>query len=429
VVTLVVTAPGLASPTSARAQLEIESRGELGFEGRVFLPDDTDVTDVGNLAMVGRLQTDADVGTSALDELSARARVFSRVDPYDGARTRVVPEELFASVELDPLRLRVGYQMLNWSATEAFHPADVINSRILDGAFENPEKLGEPMASLRVEIPLGNVELFAMPFFTAPVLPSSRSPLSFAAPGLALGAPLVLERDGDLDDQRFQPQGGMKVQQTWGGADVSVHLLHHIDREQPQIVVDVRSGLPRPVYQAVTQVGCTYQHALDGTVLKLEAAYRGFVRPKGGVPGGRYDVLGTMAPRNQVLIAAGVEHGVTRGDGSDTALILEGQALVPTEHDFPELLEPLFQHDVLVGVRHAFNDEQSTAFLTTVIVDVEHPQQLVVGVSLSRRLGEEWGLTTGLRLLRVPPEDPFAPVGVENLNDDHQLYLDLRRYF
>jgi hypothetical protein len=80
-------------------------------------------------------------------------------------------------------------------------------------------------------------------------------------------------------------------------------------------------------------------------------------------------------------------------------------------------------------VRHAFNDEQSTAFLTTVIIDVEHPDQLVMGVSLSRRLGEEWGLTTGLRLLRVPPEDPFAPVGAENLHDDHQLYVDLRRYF
>lgn len=422
-------AGALASTSHAAAQLELESRGELGVESRVFLPDDTVDTDFGNVAMVGRLHADADIGTDALDELSARARVFSRLDPYDELRSRVVPEELYATVELEPVRLRVGYQMLNWTATEAFHPADVINSRILDGAFENPEKLGEPTASLRVEIPEGNVELYAMPFFTAPVLPSSRSPLGFAGPNLSLGAPLVLERDGDLDEQRFQPQGGLQVQQTWGDADVSVHVLHHIDREQPQVVLDLDAGLPRPVYQAVTQLGGTYQHALDGTVLKLEAAYRAFVRPGGGVPMGGENVLGALAPRNQVLLAAGVEHGVSRGDGSDTALLLEGQMLIPTQDDFPELLEPLFQHDVLLGVRHAFNDVQSTALLTTVIVDVEQPEQLVVGVSVSRRLGEEWGLTTGLRLLRVPPTDPFAPIGVENLHDDHQLYLDLRRYF
>jgi hypothetical protein len=423
----VALALSICAVPSARADLAIDSRGELGTEARVFYPDDTEDTYIGNVAMVGRLQVDAEFDSRG--DLAARVRVFSRLDPYDDVRTRVVPEEVYVSGELDPFRLRVGFQMLNWSATEAFHPADVINSRILDGAFENPEKIGELMAALRLEIPLGNIEVYAMPLFTAPVFPSARSPLSFAGQGVALGNPLVLERDGDLDEQRFQPQWAAQVQQTWGDADVSVHVMHHIDRELPQVVFDVDSGEPRPVFQSVLQVGGTYQHALAGTVLKLEAAYRRYDRPDGGVPGGAPNVLGTIERRDAVIIAAGIEHGVSRGDGSDTALILEGQVLIPTHDDYPKLLEPLFQHDVLIGMRHAFNDEQSTALLFTVIVDVVNPEQLIMGAALNRRLGEEWGLSTGLRLIRYPPEQSSAPLLFENLHDDHQLYVDLRRYF
>src|SRR5687768_9486515 len=105
--------------STAQAEVDVASRGELGFESRVFWPDDTKETYIGNVAMAGRLQVDADSGIEALDEVSARARVFSRLDPVDEVRTRIVPEEVFVNVELEPLRLRMGYQMLNWTATEA----------------------------------------------------------------------------------------------------------------------------------------------------------------------------------------------------------------------------------------------------------------------------------------------------------------------
>jgi hypothetical protein len=83
----------------------------------------------------------------------------------------------------------------------------------------------------------------------------------------------------------------------------------------------------------------------------------------------------------------------------------------------------------MVGMRHAFNDEQSTAILLTVIVDVEHPDQIVAGASLNRRLGDEWGMNTGLRFFSVPPKDENAPVLYERLHNQHQIYFDLKRYF
>jgi hypothetical protein len=415
----------LLAASAARAEVDVDSKGELGAESRLFYPDDTKDTDIGNVAVTGRMQVDAELSDPGpLDEISARGRLFSRLDPYDDQRSRVVPEELYLNLELGMARLRAGYQMINWSATEAFHPADVINSRILDGSFENPEKVGELIGSLRFEIPDGNIEVFFMPLFAEPVLPSTRSPLSLSPPGIQLGEALVLERDGDVTDDAFQPQWGTQITQTIGDADIAVHAIQHIDRSQPLVVLDAATFTPRPVYQALTQVGLTYQHALDTTMLKLEGAYRVFDRPGTGVT-----QYGPVPRRNHALIAVGIEQSVSLGAGSETALLLEGQALIPTQKSYPDQLEPLFQHDVLIGARHAFNDEQSTAVLATVIVDVEHPDQIVAGASLERRLGEEWGMRTGLRLFSVPPEDEDNPVLFERLDGQHQIYFDLKRYF
>jgi hypothetical protein len=432
--TLPTTAAMLACAllSSSAAALDVESKGELGAESRLFWPDKTKDTYLGNAAIAGRLQADTDLDEDG--DTSARARMFFRLDPGDDVRTLVVPEELYLSSESELLRIRVGYQMINWTATEAFHPADVINSRILDGNFENPEKIGEPIAAARLEIPNGNVEVFAMPLFTAPVLPSARSPLSFGGAGVGLGEALVLDRSGRLTENRLQPQWGAQVQQTWGDADIALHVVQQIDRAMPLIVIDPVAARAHPVFQSVTQLGGTYQHAaFDGTMLKLEAAYRIYDRPDGGVFESSRPLVGIgpvpIPRRNHVMAAAGVEQSLSRGDGSETSLLLEGQALIDVQGDYPELLQPLFQNDVLIGMRHAFNDEQSTSFLATAIIDVKNPEQLVMGASLSRRLGDDWGLTTGLRFLRVPPKNPAAPVLFENLNDKHQVYIDLKRYF
>lgn len=405
--------------SSAHAQANLSSRGELGVESRVFYPRIDDPTDAGNVAGVGRLQVDLENY-----EFSARSRAFMRLDPYDSARTRIVPEELWLQGELSALRVRAGYQMLNWSATEAFHPVDVINSRILDGSFENPEKIGEPMLALRVEIPNGNLELMGMPVFSAPVLPSARSPLGLAPPGVALGDALVLQRNGKVKDTRWQPQWAARVQQTWGDADVSIHVLQQIDRSMPLVVIDSVALAVRPMYQAVTQAGGTYTHVLDQLIVKVEAAYKHFEQPKGDAT-----VYGPVPERDHVLAAVGFEQGVSQDNGQETAFLLEGQALIPTVGKFPELQRPLFEHDVLIGMRHAWNDEQSRSLLVTTVIDVRDPERLVLGASYNQRLGEEWSATLGMRLFRYPPKDRSAPVLYERVHDAHQLYCDLRRFF
>ena len=76
-----------------------------------------------------------------------KARLYGRIDQQDSGRTVLVVEELWLEWKTSDLRVRVGADLLNWSATEAFHPADIMNARNLDSDVESYEKVGEPMVS------------------------------------------------------------------------------------------------------------------------------------------------------------------------------------------------------------------------------------------------------------------------------------------
>ena len=68
---------------------------------------------------------------------------------------------------------------------------------------------------------------------------------------------------------------------------------------------------------------------------------------------------------------------------------------MPQDGDIPYYAKPLFQHDVLVGVRHAFNDEASRALTIVGIVDVVRPQEFFINAGYAQRLGETWSVQAG----------------------------------
>jgi len=420
-------AGGGAEAEPPASWLTLGSRGEIGFESRAFWPDDTPITYDQNAAMVGRLHVDA-----SASRLTGKARVFSRFDPRDRARSVFVAEELWLELQLPRMRLRAGYQMINWTATEAFHPADVINSRYFDSAIENPEKLGEPMASLRVDIPRGSVDAMFMPVFIEPIFPTARTRQRFQPPGQTLAEPIVLDRSGDAVAQRasfpayrFIPQGALRVQQTWGRADISLHALAHIDRSYPFVAFDPIAGVPVPVFLPVLQAGGTYQQAVGALLVKLEAAYRWYQLPSPGqAPFGQ-----PIPGRDHLVAAGGLEYSLPHDGGSESTLLLEGQVFVPRDPGTPYYAKPLFQHDVLVGVRHALNDEASRALTLVGIVDVVRPQEFFINAGYAQRLGETWSVQAGLRVARVPPRDPLNPQVFEWLNNSHHVYANLFRHF
>ena len=180
---------------------DVYFKAEIATELRQFESDDDMRTIDSGTAGFVRLETSLKRGA-----FSVAARGFGRVDPKDHDRDNASFEELFLSIDDRGWRVRAGYQMLNWTATEAFHPADVMNARNFDSDIENPEKKGELMLSVRRRLPVGSIEAFYMPRMERPELPGSRSRLSFAPPGFSTSEPLWLDDNGNLDtsDSRFQ---------------------------------------------------------------------------------------------------------------------------------------------------------------------------------------------------------------------------------
>ena len=118
-------------------------------------------------------------------------RVYGRIDHYDRRRSTAGPGRgLRAGWAANGCACASALDIVNWTATEAFHPADVINARNLDSDLENLEKLGEPMVALQLGPFEETIAVAAVHALRSkPLFPSPRSRLSFAARGQPAPAP------------------------------------------------------------------------------------------------------------------------------------------------------------------------------------------------------------------------------------------------
>lgn len=408
---------GFAFVAPARAQLEMSTRAEVGAETRLFYPDGRAASQEYNLAAVARLEVDVERSW-----FKSKARTFVRMDPSDNARSRLIGEELWVEGAYERFRLRAGLQMLAWTATEAFHPSDVVNSRYFDSSLENPEKLGEPMLLGQLRLWRGaNLELMYMPIFMRPVYPSARSRYNFFTPGVPPPKSWrQLDRDGESSHSVFTQQWGVRYTQTIGGADLGLQVLQQLERQFPLFLFDDEGRPTRIVFQPVLHAGFTYLHALGPFVLKAEGAYRRYQPHRAG---------GQPLPERDFAIAAfGLEYGLSHDNGSDSTFLLEAQGVWFIGDD-AKLFRPLFEHDVMVGYRLSVNDEQSKALLLTAIVDLYYPEQFFINAIYTQRLTDRWSCEGGLRIARFPPPGDRAPTRFEWLNNAHQLFVNLKAYF
>ncbi len=404
----------LLSATTASAQLS--SRGHVGLETRAFVPDRDDATEDWGLGLSARVEM-----AHRHRPFREQIRAFARIDTLDDERNIVIPEEAWFGARTKWFRTRLGAQMLDWTATEAFHPADVINSRNLDSNIENAEKIGEPMYFLGVKFFQGEISGYYLPMRLAPNIPGPSSRLSFS-PVEVSGARWV-DRDGAISASMFEHQWAATISQTLGPVDVAVQVLQHNDRSQPTVVLDDALS-PHPLYHQVTHVGLTAVWPTEYLSVKLEGAYRMFdddVDFTGYVP-----VAGTV-PEDHAQIAVGFDFGWEWESGHESTWLLEGQAVLGPDDDERRRLSP-FQADVLIGYRHVFNDIDSKELLLGVILDVEDPEQLIVNANYRQRLSDTWSLEASLRVIHAPQEGDF-PEGLEALHEANSISLNLLRNF
>ena len=403
------------------------AKGEIAVEARQFTGSAVPGTEDKGLALFGRFE-----GSYRQSEWEARVRGFGRADYYDPKRNIAAAEEAFVQYRKGDWRVRLGADIVNWSATEAFHPADTLNARNFDSDIESFEKIGEPMLAVQWTPSEGTaLQLFLMPFYLQSAFPSPRSRLNFAAPGVNLqGKEKLFDRNGQFTDSRTGAQAALRLMQTIGKAELSLYAMQHMDKLQPMPALDLATGQPALVFQTTRQAGITYQQAFENGVLaKLETAYTWFLRPSDPAATAAANQLAFATEpfpnRNHSQIAGGFEYTIEHGWGSST-LILEAEAISGVDQVYWPTLS-FFPRDVLFGYRLAFSTADSRAIRAAYVVNWDQPAQKFFNLAYEQRIGDSYTLRAGYRAFAG--RDVPQPIGFDALARGDHVFVTLVRHF
>lgn len=414
------------------AELITESGGEITLESRSFQNDNDSKTYDYGIGTYFRLQQGMEY-----DWLSSNLRVAGRIDSVDSDRNLVYFEEAWVQAQYSFLNLKVGSQLFNWSATEAFHPAEIINARNFDSNLENAEKIGTPTASL--EALLGNFSLsgFYFPYYQLPKYPGTKSRLQFyEIPETAvLGDPLKIDTSGEISSDDYGHQYGARIRYSGGSFDLTFHYLELLSNIQPLPVINNTSGELQLLYPRLRQAGTTLQWAVGPWLIKSEVAYRQYPELATSLAAGYSSFIdGTVipfagTPADHVIAAIGLEYGFDIGDGAELTFLTEGQVVTGDGLSRSAAAQlDIFQADILGGVRLALNDLLDRALLVSLIGDLERSEELLLNISYSQRVSEQWSIAVGGRAVYAPSAAVIKS-GLQPLHESNQIYLNLSRYF
>lgn len=385
------------------------SRGSVSVEARAFNPDDEESTEDVGTALTTKLEISYEKRPWTVD-----LRGVARLDALDSTRNAGNIESAYVMYSSGPFTARIGSAILNWSATEAFHPADVINSRNYDSDPETPEKIGEPMVEVRVRVLDGYLSAYYMPLRLPSKVNGPESRLSLFPPEVELGDDLWVDRDGTVSESVIAHQAAVQVSQTFGPADIAVHVVDHNDRNMPSYTLTF-PNIIRPSYHWVTQVGMSATVVASSLILKVEAAKRFFVEPDPPPDPEEDPTVDEL--ENHEEVAVGLEYGWTTEAGYDSTVLLEGQWLNKKDRDVARDLD-IFQGDALVAYRLFLNDIKGKEIRLALIADVERPSEYVAVARYNQALTDVWSIAGLVQSLRLLGHEPV-----------HGLQLSLQRNF
>lgn len=429
---------------------EVSSFGELALESRVFEDDDNDDTQDWGIGAYSQLEVNYESGV-----FSHVFRATARVDRKDPGRNFVTFEDAYLSARIfGGVKLLAGYKIFNWSATEAFHPADQVNSRNYDGEIENLEKKGE--LTVEAELPLyrGTFSLYFFPRFEDPKLPSPSSRLG--GMGIDLGGPTVVDGMDADTNHKWVPQFGVRTVQYLDWGDFSAHALKHVNRNYPLLGTHKYSEqtLGSPPFFSITQLapndimlgpttyylpgwqfGSTAQVLTDSGVLKFEGAYYMFDDHKPIFDLALFAQDPLKEDENEYLqkrkdhgeLVVGYEHNLYHDNSTQSTLLFEAVSVLGLNKE-ERASTSIFQRDIFLGYRFSFNDTMGKEILFNVIADLERSHEYLYNLSYSQRLSNTWKIESSLRFYDAPQKGDI-PQGLEALDESTGLNLTLTRFF
>ncbi|MCP3689651.1 MAG: hypothetical protein GY784_14685 [Gammaproteobacteria bacterium] len=323
------------------------------------------------------------------------AELFMRADSKDDARNRADIRELMWLHLQGDNEWRVGINTMFWGVTESQHLVDVINQIDLVEGVDGEDKLGQPMVHLKRYEDWGVLDVL--------VLPGFRERTFHAAEGRPRFALVV---DGDAAEYESSAEGrhvdyAMRYSHSIDDLDFGISWFKGTNRDPEYSISD--DGMLIPYYGQMTQVGIDALLIDEDWIWKLEMIHR------------------TTSDISYEALTGGFEYtfyGVYESD-------IDLGTLVEYSYDNrPADQRGVFDRDLFLGVRLAFNDTQSTDLLTGMVYDTEKQSQSY-RLEGSRRVGQSWKATIEAQVFSHI-DDSDVLVAFE---DDDYLLIEMARFF
>ncbi len=324
---------------------------------------------------------------------------FARVDQQDEERTHFDIRELTWVKATRDWELRLGVRKVFWGVTESQHLVDIINQADLIENADGEDKLGQPMANIALIQDWGTLDLFLLPYFRERTFPGKEGRLY---PGLPI----------DTDNPQYQ-SGAKEKHMDWairwsrpiGDWDIGVSHFSGTGRE-PDLLSTTNQAdqsVLIPYYKQIHQTGLDVQMTQEEWLWKAELISR-------KMPEDRFTAF-----------TGGFEYTFVGVFDSDADIGAIGEYL---HDDRGKNATTPFDNDLMVGLRLALNDVQSTELLVGVIMDLDNQGQFY-NVEASRRLGDNWKLSLEARAYANLDDTEI----IYPLRNDGYIQLELAWYF
>lgn len=319
---------------------------------------------------------------------------FLRIDQRDSDRTHFDVRELtYVKVARD-WELRLGVRKVFWGVIEFNHLVDILNQTDLVENIDTEDKLGQPMINLALIRDWGTVDFFIMPYFRERNFPGRQ--------GRLRTQPEVNEDLAQFESGAKEKHVDVAVRYShfFGDFDIGIAHFYGTSRE-PRLLPTLQNGAPVlfPFYDIINQTSLDLQATKGNTLWKLEALHRS----------GQGETFNALA--------AGFEYTFYGIFDSRMDLGVLGEYHYD---DRDERATTLFNDDIGVGARLAFNDIQSTEALMGLFVDRDTGGKFF-NIEASRRIGASWVLELQGRFFF--DQSRTEPVFAISRDDYIELYL------
>jgi hypothetical protein len=327
------------------------------------------------------------------------AEIFLRADNRDEGREHAdIRELLWLHLDGDN-EWRVGINTMFWGVTESQHLVDVINQIDQVEGVDGEDKLGQPMVHLKHYQEWGVLDFLVLPGFRERTFRGIEG-----RPRL----PLVVDIDQVLyesSDKDKHVDLAIRFSQTYGDLDLGISLFKGTNRD-PQLLPGVDgngNNVLIPRYIQMTQLALDAQLIYEDWIWKLELIHRDTEAPSFQALTGGFEYTFYGIFETDIDLGSIAEYSYDSRDSGDRGV---------------------FDRDLFMGARLAFNDVQSSELLVGVFYDTEKGSQSF-RLEANRRIGDSWKGTIEMQLFsNIDPADPLFAFEKDNF-----LLLELARFF